>query len=535
MANSAAGPVVALVGNPNVGKSTVFNALTNLHQHTGNWPGKTVSTARGTYTYRDTTYTLVDLPGTYSLHPGSAEEEVTRDYLLTGEADVTLVVVDATCLARNLALVLQILEIAWPVVVCVNLLDEAAKKHIRVDLAALESRLGCPVVGTAARSGRGLDALRRALEEAVRHPGLRPARFTPCPGCEECEDCRAAATMARAAATSVGNATTSNIFISDTAGNTLFSGDEDYTLTGSTISQIEAQNAAESYIRSKVKQALLGTGLFETMDVATFLKFDYSEYEETRHNYMAQDGREEGLIGHQSVEESESTGGTANIPGTDSNDEDDYMLDLNGATSSSSSATDTDRVLDETIMKILTPAGIIDYDNSSLTVTARSFDVVYEEVIERQGLLDVMTWEEYKANNSASSRMEVDDDFYDAVATATGISRDKITIIAYRENLFFDKEGLNVNWTDILSIVMIVIILALLAFVILRSMVSKKDTDQEEELSVENLLQSTPDSELEDIEVESKSDTRKLIERFVDENPEAVASLLRNWLNEDWG
>ena len=130
---------------------------------------------------------------------------------------------------------------------------------------------------------------------------------------------------------------------------------------------------------------------------------------------------------------------------------------------------------------------------------------------------------------------EVDDDFYDAVATATGISRDKITIIAYRENLFFDKEGLNVNWTDILSIVMIVIILALLAFVILRSMVSKKDTDQEEELSVENLLQSTPDSELEDIEVESKSDTRKLIERFVDENPEAVASLLRNWLNEDWG
>ena len=200
MANSAAGPVVALVGNPNVGKSTVFNALTNLHQHTGNWPGKTVSTARGTYTYRDTAYTLVDLPGTYSLHPGSAEEEVTRDYLLTGEADVTLVVVDATCLARNLALVLQILEIAWPVVVCVNLLDEAAKKHIRVDLAALESRLGCPVVGTAARSGRGLDALRRALEEAVRHPGLRPARFTPCPGCGDCEDCRAAATMARAAA-----------------------------------------------------------------------------------------------------------------------------------------------------------------------------------------------------------------------------------------------------------------------------------------------------------------------------------------------
>ncbi len=114
------GPVIALVGNPNVGKSTVFNALTNLRQHTGNWPGKTVETARGAYTYHGRTYTLVDLPGAYSLHPGSAEEEVTRDYLLGGEADVTLVVADATCLERNLALALQILEIAWPAALCVK-------------------------------------------------------------------------------------------------------------------------------------------------------------------------------------------------------------------------------------------------------------------------------------------------------------------------------------------------------------------------------------------------------------------------------
>ena len=109
-AAAGADTVVALVGNPNVGKSTVFNALTNLRQHTGNWPGKTVETARGAYTYHGRGYTLVDLPGAYSLHPGSAEEEVTRDYLLSGEADVTLVVADATCLERNLALALQVLE-----------------------------------------------------------------------------------------------------------------------------------------------------------------------------------------------------------------------------------------------------------------------------------------------------------------------------------------------------------------------------------------------------------------------------------------
>ena len=151
---------IALVGNPNVGKSTVFNALTHLRQHTGNWPGKTVATARGAFTYHNRRYTLVDLPGTYSLQPGSAEEEVTRDYLQSGEADVTLVVADATCLERNLALVLQVLETAWPVVVCVNLLDEARKKRIEVDLAALQDRLGVPVVGSAARGGVGLDSHR---------------------------------------------------------------------------------------------------------------------------------------------------------------------------------------------------------------------------------------------------------------------------------------------------------------------------------------------------------------------------------------
>ena len=192
-------PVIALVGNPNVGKSTVFNALTSLHQHTGNWPGKTVATARGAYTYHERTYTLVDLPGTYSLRPGSAEEEVTRDYLLSGEADVTLVVADATGLERNLALVLQVLEVSWPVVVCVNLLDEAAKKQITVDLEALQERLGCPVVGAAARSGKGLDGLRRALEAAADRPGPRP--LPDCAGdCAGCARRRVEAVMERAAA-----------------------------------------------------------------------------------------------------------------------------------------------------------------------------------------------------------------------------------------------------------------------------------------------------------------------------------------------
>ena len=201
MATAAgADTVVALVGNPNVGKSTVFNALTNLRQHTGNWPGKTVETARGAYTYHGRGYTLVDLPGAYSLHPGSAEEEVTRDYLLSGEADVTLVVADATCLERNLALALQVLETSWPVVVCVNLLDEAEKKHISVDLEALERELGCPVAGAAARGGRGLDGVRQALEDAVLHPAPRPETTLMARVCGDCQECRTLAAISRASA-----------------------------------------------------------------------------------------------------------------------------------------------------------------------------------------------------------------------------------------------------------------------------------------------------------------------------------------------
>jgi ferrous iron transport protein B len=155
--------IVALAGNPNVGKSTVFNSLTGLNQHTGNWPGKTVTNAQGKYRYRDKSFILVDIPGTYSLMASSAEEEVARDFICFGGADAVVVVADATCLERNLNLVLQTLEITDQVVLCVNLLDEAKKKKIRIDLVRLSERLGIPVVGTSARSGRGLEALTEAV------------------------------------------------------------------------------------------------------------------------------------------------------------------------------------------------------------------------------------------------------------------------------------------------------------------------------------------------------------------------------------
>jgi Fe2+ transport system protein B len=159
--------VVALAGNPNTGKSTVFNALTGLRQHTGNWPGKTVARAEGGFDYQGKRFKLVDLPGTYSLLSTSLDEEVARDFILFGQPDVTIVVADATRLERNLNLVLQVLEITDRAVVCLNLVDEARRHGMTVDERQLARDLGVPVVPTSARFGQGLPELLAAVSEVA--------------------------------------------------------------------------------------------------------------------------------------------------------------------------------------------------------------------------------------------------------------------------------------------------------------------------------------------------------------------------------
>lgn len=159
--------LVALAGNPNTGKSTVFNALTGLRQHTGNWPGKTVTRAEGGFQYNEQKYKLVDLPGTYSLLSTSTDEEVARDFILFGRPDVTVIVTDANRLERNLNLVLQILEITDKAVLCLNLMDEAKRNNIVIDQRTLSKDLGIPVVATSARYKEGIPELIQTISEVA--------------------------------------------------------------------------------------------------------------------------------------------------------------------------------------------------------------------------------------------------------------------------------------------------------------------------------------------------------------------------------
>ncbi|NLZ45867.1 MAG: ferrous iron transporter B, partial [Clostridiales bacterium] len=179
--------IIALAGNPNVGKSTVFNALTGLKQHTGNWTGKTVSNAKGEYKYKNQEYIIVDVPGTYSLMASSVEEEVARDFICFGDTDAVVIVLDGTCLERNLNLALQILEISSNVSVCVNLIDEAEKKGISVDFDELSLQLGADVTGICARRKKGLSELKENILKTSKR--INPYIRAKIKYCDEIEKC----------------------------------------------------------------------------------------------------------------------------------------------------------------------------------------------------------------------------------------------------------------------------------------------------------------------------------------------------------
>lgn len=343
-----------------------------------------------------------------------------------------------------------------------------------------------------------------------------------------------AAYLARAIATGLGNETTNNIVILDSEGNMLFTGDENYSPSGVANAHLSVKNEAEKNMINNVRRVLLGTNEFDNVEVSPNLVLDFSNQKSTEHTYTPAEGQTQGVLSHEDLFASENVSDVGGVPGTDSNDDDTtYVLEDNSNSRSSTTEESRDYLPNEKITTIETPSGVINYASSSLAASLIQYNVVREEDVDAQGLLDGVSWEEYKLANNERTRIELDEEFYNAAANATGIPVDNITLVAYSENLFFDAEGSAITATDVLQILLIIVILALLAFVVLRSMKSEKHEEEEEELTVETLLQS--DVALEEISSENESEEKKLVSKFVEENPEAAANLLRNWLNEDWG
>lgn len=345
-----------------------------------------------------------------------------------------------------------------------------------------------------------------------------------------------AAALAKAVSVAVGNKTEENIVITDTNGNMLFAGDTTYSASGTASSQLGVKTQWESTIKSEVRQVLLGTNEFDKIEVASNLDLSFSSSKITDHEYYVPDGNSQGYLSQERTYSSENVNDGGGLPGTDSNNET-IEYEYRDYTSSSSSVEEQERnyLPSERITETEGLPGAINYSSSTIAVTGIRFNIIREEDVRAQGLLDGgITWEEYKINHAEGERIVVDDDMYEVVAKATGFPKENIAFVARTENVFIDREGMNISTSDVIQVVLIIIILALLAFVVLRSMRADKSTEQPEELSVESLLQSQPEVVIEDIGTEQLSETRKMIEKFVDENPEAAANLLRNWLNQGW-
>jgi flagellar M-ring protein FliF len=346
-----------------------------------------------------------------------------------------------------------------------------------------------------------------------------------------------AAAIARLVATGLGNDSTDNITITDVDGRIWFPVEESYSTVDDASTMMMLKQEAESLIKSEVKSVLLGTNEFNQIEVATNISMDFTQKETTTHEYYTPDDEhDQGLLSHEEIYQSTATDGVGGVPGTDSNTETDYYIDESSGTNTSTYERKSDYLPNEKIEKSTGATGTIVYNSSSVSVAAVKYRVVREADVRLQGLLDGISWDEYKLANNERTKLEIDDDLVNMVANATGIPSKNVTFVAYEEVQFIDDTPTTVNYKSIIQILLIVIILALLAFVVLMSLRNKKEVEEEEEeLAVEDLLQSTQVEELESIETEQKSEARKLIENFVDENPEAVATLLRNWLDEDWG
>lgn len=347
-----------------------------------------------------------------------------------------------------------------------------------------------------------------------------------------------AATLAKYIATQLGNKTTDSVTIIDSNSNMLFAGGAENSYMGLASSQLSYQAKAENKVKQAIKEVVDGTDVYDNVSVGLNLKLNFDQVTTNETEYNAQGDREEGLITHEDRYNSSSTGGIDGVPGTDSNDDDTTYVMPDGTVSQSEVSDESiDHALDQKDTTTIGSVGDIEYDQSSVTVSLARYITYNEDVLRKNGTLDDITFEEFMANNSERVKGTVDEEMYTMVSKATGIPEENIAIVTYDIPMFEYSTGSGRTWQDYLQILLAVLIFALLGYVVFRSTRKEETAELEPELSVESLLETTKTAEmegLEDIGYTEKSETRVLIEKFVDENPEAVASLLRNWLNEEW-
>ena len=340
-------------------------------------------------------------------------------------------------------------------------------------------------------------------------------------------------------ATNVGSDNTNSVFVVDTNGRVIYSGNTSNASFSATSTQ-KVQAQYENAIISEAQKLLYATGWYNDVQIMINLDVNFDNVEIVEHKYSAPEGTDEGLPKHSYVINSEGNFADAGgVPGTESNDDDiDYLIQNNKGGTNSYTLSEYDWVQDEVITTTSKKPGTIDFKNSSMSIVCVNNTVLTEEDAEAQGLLDTMTWEEFKAQNSKPVVTEIQKEIQDAIATGSGLDTKNITILSYDRYTFFDKEVTKSgNSWFVVQIILAVLIAGVLVFILIRSTRPVAVEETEPELSVEDMLATTKQQqkeEVETIDLQEKSETRKAIEKFVDENPEAVALLLRNWLNEEW-
>lgn len=339
-------------------------------------------------------------------------------------------------------------------------------------------------------------------------------------------------------ATNVGNDNTNSVIIVDSQSNVLYSGNKaNSSFTSNSTQKVKAM--LENAIIKGAEDLIYSTRLYNDVQIMINLDVNFDNVEVVDHKYTAPDGTDNGLPTHSYVINSEGQLATAGgNPGTESNDSDtDYDIINSDGKSSKYTLSKYDWVQNEVITTTSKTPGEVNLKNSSMAIVCIKNTILTEEEAEEQGLLDDMTWEEYKQANSEPVETTVQDNILNAVATGSGIAAGNVSIIAYNTMTFFDKEVTSSsNPWFVIQIILAVLIAGVLIFIIIRSTRPVAVEETEPELSVEDMLATTKQQQppVEEIDLQDKSETRKAIEKFVDENPEAVALLLRNWLNEGW-